>query len=677
MRRDIALAWKQWRQLRWFLALGLAGFAGLPAISAALRYLKHGEDFLPDLGHEMIWMLGAPMAIIIGTAAAAPDMRDDLRAFWGSRPISLTTWLLTGYLIGLVIVVLLCILPPAVDAAALALTHEAPWFYSYGLSTMAVVPFAAGLVYSIAFLLACTVRRASHAALLSYAAGLLVLFMPLVMPPLGSLSVLNLLAESGHVAVRPADVFGSLGGPPAGLRLPFSDLYLSFSRQYYTFAGVMAAACVLVLALTRLAVGRVWRVDAGQRVVCWTGGLVVLVLFGATALQIGSNLPVRHTIAMGPPGSAPTLIALSVQASGHGGVVLLQQRQSSTAGRPPEAPAHFLRAVEMADGSPSLGPLVPVAREPSSATAGCRLLCTAASPNRAYVLLDETNMHHGEPGVEPETLVLELLTVALDGADGDPVIGCLDLLDAIPEPASFRPLNSCAYGGRLYLGSTERTVVVDLSDPDTPRVAHVVDREELRYYVTGSPDGPDRTVELRPLPLPDRKEFRHRVSGRPDGPERTVELRLLPLPDLTPRERLAVGLQLGLVGTVEQRAEGDLVVVAGREDLTTYRVTEIDEERAVLEMAGCRRATPLERYFARGVWDMVLRDGLAYVVRARSAAIVTVYDLRDPERPTLAGHYAAPKEQFDNVVVLPDGRAMLANRELHVIGLPRRLAEGE
>lgn len=101
------------------------------------------------------------------------------------------------------------------------------------------------------------------------------------------------------------------------------------------------------------------------------------------------------------------------------------------------------------------------------------------------------------------------------------------------------------------------------------------------------------------------------------------------------------------------------------EGLTTYRVAEIDNGEARLELLGQRHDTLLERGARNPCLNMALRNGLAYVVTGQKG--MTVYDVSDPTRPRRARHFASPDQYFFAVDPLPDGRTLLAGDDLFVL----------
>ncbi len=295
MSRILALTWKEWRELRWLLVLGLIVFTGLPTMAALVVSMRNGEPLYWGFDYEMVGILAPLVALLLGTAAGVRDMRQGVRSFWQSRPVGLLPWVLVRYLAGLAVMLIVCLMPLAVEAVALGADPGRHWYTDYGMRLLAAFPLGLTAIYSVSFALGCLVRRGAHAAMLSFAACLLILFLPLLSRSLSSLSLLNILEERWHVSVEQE------GGPPVrpghlAIPIPGSGSRVEVSPQYQVFAGAMLLGSALALGLAWLAVRRDWQVRTNGPLLCWAVGLTGLVLFGSAASQIGSNLPVERQL---------------------------------------------------------------------------------------------------------------------------------------------------------------------------------------------------------------------------------------------------------------------------------------------------------------------------------------------------------------------------------------------
>src|SRR5215213_9318801 len=97
MRATLSLIWKEYREQRWFLLVALAIFCGFPLIEATGRYLRPPlsppglpatkPEFYSDAATGMVLALGGVLAIFVAIGTTTRDLRDELHAFWRSRPV--------------------------------------------------------------------------------------------------------------------------------------------------------------------------------------------------------------------------------------------------------------------------------------------------------------------------------------------------------------------------------------------------------------------------------------------------------------------------------------------------------------------------------------------------------------------------------------------------------------
>ena len=185
-----ALVWKEWHEVRAFLWIAMGVFILLPilgGLEGLAQYSRHFEFV------AMPWVVGfgGVLAVFVAVGVTCRDLTGPIETFWRSRPVSVTRWLTIKYVIGLVVVLVGCILPLAIEFAVSSDRDESLTFM------MGWFPFYGAALYSIGFLAGCLVRRTSQAAMLALAAMLLVYFLPVVLPPLAWLSV---PAVSGYLS---------------------------------------------------------------------------------------------------------------------------------------------------------------------------------------------------------------------------------------------------------------------------------------------------------------------------------------------------------------------------------------------------------------------------------------------------------------------------------------------
>jgi hypothetical protein len=141
---------------------------------------------------------------------------------------------------------------------------------------------------------------------------------------------------------------------------------------------------------------------------------------------------------------------------------------------------------------------------------------------------------------------------------------------------------------------------------------------------------------------------------------------------MSPRERLQARLALGMAN-VHQTLDGDLLVTANEKNVSTYRLTKIDDKTAHFVLEGRREHTPLERLLGSYSSSVQVMDGLAYTQEIRIGTGLTVYDLHDPTKPRSAGHFAVPKASSLTVARLFNGELLLAADRLYILKPPPAL----
>lgn len=635
MRAAFSLIWKEWRELRWFLYIGLAVFLFIPAVEMLRSWLLRGriESFMIEF---IVLALSGLLAIIVGVGATCRDLDPRLRAFWQASPIGLSRWLISKYVVGLAVVLLVCIIPLGLkiglevrERGLFFLEHRVACF---ALAVLGYYTFTVVLLFSIAFMSGCLVRRAAHAGILCVGLALLIHFLPIVFPPLRSLGAYNL-------------VFGSVGTKIS-------------VGAHWRFVLAMLAGSVLALVLGWIAVRRDWQLEVGKRLICWSLGVVVLMLASGAALQLGANRTCIQQFAIAPPNlpKGQARVVVEFVSSGQSGLLVLRDARHRSMFEPDtqRTVCHF----ELSKSGPVLGNEVAVDNA-APATKDSLSNLSQASPQIVWLEAHPNRVYHLRTHIEGEIAKLKrpeltLLTVALDRPPERAIIHQLDLLRFLPgtDERNLR-VPMCEYKGRIYVQrlhsqpSECRIAVVDLSEPDAPRVAEVLgDQPEPRFLI------------LDP-----------ETEAKVPGP---VPTRLLRIPGLSERDQLELTVRLALdLAWLPMDFSGDLAVGITPEGLATRQVARIEGIYAYFRECGWRRATPLEK--TTGVSNVLsgrvrLRNGLAYNVDPDG---LTVYDVRRPEAPRRISHYRASGQQFSDVLPLPDGRILLGGSKLHLLAPPK------
>ncbi|MGB7160181.1 MAG: hypothetical protein WBD40_19090 [Tepidisphaeraceae bacterium] len=652
MRSTISLIWKEYREQRWFLIAALAIFCGFPLIEATARYVHPPTahtgtgtivakpEFYSDSAAGMVLGCGALLAIFVAIGSTTRDLRDELHVFWRSRPIGVAQWLGTKYAVGLVTVLAACTLPLLMQFWMVADTGR-HWSVAEVGSTIGIHSFVVLLVFSVAFLLGCLVRHATHSALLALAAALVIYFLPVVVGPLAPLSVFNLMDEGAFTLER------NITPNPAGwtffLPIPGRFRVIIEPIKWTVFAAAMLGASIAAAALALFAVRRDWRLAADRQAMHWSLGGVALLLFGATAFQLGSNLKVKQQFDLPLP--SHTIGNLSFD--GTRGVAMIYEVNP----RQWHEHKHVkLCTIEMTAQGLRYGPLAvptektntPVPWEPD------KMFVRPAQPGRAYLLAQQSDsiVRNGE---SHETVAFRtLLTIDLTGASSDPVLHRLDLG---PHLALQTDAVAYQHGDTLFVNGYDRMLEIDLAHPDGPTVR--------------------RTVRDSDLPMRSRPsafgwvQFHEQVdaAGRV-----TMDVPLVPIGDLPPRGLLEARLALSQSNDRYALA-GDLLVRATENALSTYRLVQLDSANARFELLGRCEFTPLERLMGTYVTNMTVIDGRVYA-RQRGVA---VFDVTDPSKPRRAGHFVIPGTSGMKVARLADGNVMVVADRSYILTPPKAL----
>jgi ABC-type transport system involved in multi-copper enzyme maturation permease subunit len=622
MRQTLALVWKESREQLWFLLAGIALFFAPPLYEAVVRYSRgwgtHGV-FYSNNGVAMVLGVGGLFAVMLAVAATCRDLGSRVETFWLSRPIGAGRLLASKFVVGLAV-----LLAVTCGVLVMQMAMQAQSGYpgqhlrdNEAASMLFFHTFTLTFVYSVSFLMGCLVRQSARSALLAVVAGVLVYFLPIVLPPLNSVSVFRLMIDLLSSDSSPASTFGA-------------NIMLLGPLLFYATMVLGSAAC---LAASIVAVRRQWRLPAGKKLICWLLVITAMLILGAGAVQVGSNLACKRSFEVVPSGDGGRCDVAEVVLSGKRGVMLAYPNKKRWI---PDQVQLELCAFELSDSGLQVGPGVPVARGrwPGSELAFSHFAWSPQCPNRAYFLSSVTD----EQAPRRPLKSLELVTVAIDPCAPGAIIHRLDLLSAIPVRKLSWPGDArmCLYEDRIYIRAWTSVLVIGLANPDAPDLTRNINVGLLAALMVRR-DSTDRDI----------------LTG----------LRLLPLEGLPPRQRLELTMRLGATpGRIG--FEGDLVVEATEEGLTTYRVGGMEVDIARLDLIARRPATPLRRMLDSSPRRVVLHEGLAYALEHEG---LTVYDVRDPSTPRRLAHYAAGGQYFHDMAILPDGSIVLAGTSLQVI----------
>ena len=646
MRRLGVLCWKECLEVRWLAYAGLLVFL-LPAFREASNLSSYAERGM-SLGYvrEFVALSAGVLAMLVAVTVTCSDLRSGLHAFWMSRPVSLAQSLAIKWLAGLAVVVVVCAVALGCEVVMSWAMLERPDVLRHAIDqsltfTLAHSP-AIVLIYSLSFLLGCLFRRTVHAAIFSLAALLLVYFAPLLIPMLGWLSV----SESAQVVDHLVRLLQRESG---------HFLVQTLISRHAWFLAAMFGSSALATALAWVAIARNWRLRLDVKLLCWTLGGVAILLFAATAWQVGSNLKCERLTRLNDLHRA----VYCADMDGQRGVVATYEIADPR--RIEAAYNLYLQRFDMRQQNNVMVPGEvftshgPIFDRPFADPGQSGFVWSADRPN--YVHFIEEKFVRDSLGNRERRTELYLCTARFDGGDPTRRVHRLDLMPLVPDPERphvvFEPIlegetvflinarrEQAAGQSRSYRIAGWQAVVIDVSEPEAPKVARVAELPNFggRRGGWGGDGGGFR------VGLPELSEMSR--SKRLEWAVRYSQCRLSAI-------------------------EGELLVTVMRGALETYRRDNLTDTEANFTRVGQRLDTPLERLIGAYPQQMFLRDGLVYVLQSGDAGGLTVFDVRDPANPKRVGHYAAPDDRLMAIAPLPNGRTLVAGRSLHVVGPPR------
>jgi hypothetical protein len=616
-----SLAWKEWHEARAFLWIALGIFVGLPLIGGLEDTVLNSHRFEIETT-PWVQYFGGVLALFVAVAMTCRDFQGRLEDFWRSRPVGIARWLLVKYLVGLVVVMVSCTVPPAIEffINGSLRNHET-------LALIFVLTFFWMVVYSVGFLAGCLVRRTAHAAMMTVAAILLFYFLIVIVP---STRWLNL----------------------AWIIQPFSAMqYWSVGpddRMGWEFLYVMFVAPVLILSLTAvlislIAVRRGWRIDSNRKMMYGVVAAAFLAVIASAGVQLGTNLPVLRVF--DTPDHSRIMM---LRCDGHSGFAITYTASDATyldGGYTIDShPVYEFRPLRLTSSgiewdAPSMMPTinqiynfqtwVPLHPEVQYA------ITTTDDRQGVFWYGLETQQLDRDYGWRPPEYLWKRSVRApseMMSYDADPTI--------------------YTWGKRLYVIGTH-LAIFDITEPGNPQMISDV-----------------------PFPYP----YGFSMSN-PDSD--TIVLRLPPVPDLPARQRLEAAL--GGERNNYVALEGDILCRGIYGDFVAYRLVQLTDEKATFVQIAQYESTMLQRVFGPpNNSGLMLVNGFLYEgaegsdrwfdARIRSNQVfnsrATIFDVRGANPLRIVGHFGVVGAQV--VCPLPDGGALVGGDKLWLIGPPPR-----
>jgi hypothetical protein len=597
-----SLAWKEWHEVRWFFIVAVALFVGMPLLGGIEgKLFGNATHFYFDAAPWVLG-LGGVLALMVAVGIVCQDLGGRRQDFLRSRPLHLVRWVLVKYATGLAVVLVTCVPPLALDLVA----NNVKWWTQTDVAIL-WYPFFWVALYSLAFLCAALVRRVAHATMLGLAAMLLLYFLPVVFPFLQHFSIDWVMDRSQQ-----------LGQQHWYARDDLVPLHLRIEMRQFMFVAGMLVISAAALIASVLAIARDWRIESGTKMMYWSIGSTLVILFASASFRLATNLPALQQIDV-----SEKEYVFDIRFEGTSGIMLT--RGNFDRGAP------SVRSLRLSDAGLQVGSPVLFSRASHDywkETVGW------SSRNPDLVYLSEAI-----PWPDGYT-EFELRTLSL--TSGKDVAKPVWLWDrGFYDRGIGRPsLHLCedkiyAIGGNL-LG------ILNISKPAEPKLMSVEDFHRGHW-----PENHSETERYMGLPL---------------------------LPGLSARQRLST-IQFYYGG---ESVTDDILVQARDRSLNVFKLDRLTDENAHFSEVGRYEKTLLEEVFGETSGRQVkAAGGLAYVtddvrngITTVRAPRITVFDIRDPRRPRPVGHFSVPSRRFLVVCPLPDGRAIVAGDKIYLLGKP-------
>lgn len=622
MRQLLVLAWKELREVRWVWGFALVVFIALPLIGGIEgRRMSHRVVFEAS---PFVNYLGGVLAIVVAATSVCRDLEGSIVEFWRSRAVSAWRWMGTKYGVGVLVVLIACMLPLALEEwnSDFRSSHTARVLIAW-------LPFVLAAQYSLGFLCACLMPRPARAVMLALALSLLTYCLPVIFPPLSALYIPDVLRMSGvwtprHVPWVPWPVYYW----PAR-QLPFVAVALALT----VFSGIAAL----------LAVSRNWGIESVRGLTHWSIAFVFLLLFASAAFQLATNLPILQTVDLTPSGDT-----VAIYSDGRRGVVLTGLEEKGGWWTPEQA-----RAFEITPQGIRLGPAI------------CRHQVFYDDPSCHAWLRGQPNLLFSLHWTGPYTEPPEMSLVVLNLSDPSRPASTINFGSTTPHFTETQP-QLIPVGDRLYASwnpdwLTASGALVDVSDvnhlmvsPAPPFSAMI----SFAYNQIGN-------VALPPVQgVPPRELLDATVVRAGSAMQGNV------LAKLDGRAALLTFELMKL-----SRAPSKAATAAASDASTGHSDELLPRYNAEFSPAGRYDRALIEQVLGFRIEQIAGGNGYVYLSQddrtfGTSLPSITVLDVSDPTHPRPVGHFAAPEAGPLAICPLPGGRLLAGGHKLYLLGPP-------
>jgi len=648
MKASRALIYKDWHHARWFLVAGLFLFVGIPLLEAVGMQYKVGA-FRTDMPEGFVLGFGSLFAIFMAAGGVCPELGNGLYSFWRARPVALWRWVLIKYFAGLFVVLLVCVSSMALELISQTINPLVYRDSEFGWAILTYHTYTIILMYSIAFLVSCVVRKTTHAAILSAAIGLVIYFIPVLMSALEPVSVLNMIERgkaprfeivsssewtSQAIFGKSHETWGYWFGSPhrIWMRLPWDTaLIFHYYRGYWEFVITMLTAGIVVVGLTLLCLKHCVIVRMRQKLLAFSLGAIAVLIFAVGSFALGSNLTCQQSIELVPK-CEKHMYYLNGASSGNCGLAIYD--------------VYDREAKKMRPG------LIKQYEIVNDKVIVCDYSLEDVEMYSMYGR-NAVEYSHDRPGI---VWTLQSRCEKLNDTDAKRTLW-LVTLELQKESKQVKVL------GKLKLGEH---ISNDNSTPGGCSIKLYGDK--IYAYVYGklyaidvsNPAAEDAT-------LLDEKYGGPVFGESGSGGKMTRTLRLFKDESLSYQQRVQV--TVGLMDYYEiMTGEDKTFVGVSGDSIKVFKLVSSVGDQAAMESDTFRRPRPLERVMDLWPKDACLKDGLLYVLTCGGPGQgVTVFDVSMPGRVRKIAHYAAPDERFRRISLLEDGRLLAIGDSLHIV----------
>ena len=646
MNTTTALFKKEFHTAKWVLLGGILFFWSFPLLEGTGTYFRSGT-FRTDIPSEISWMFGGLFAIITACGLVCMDMPKGLYEFWRSRPVRLLPYMTVKYIVGLAVTLFVITVPLLLE---IYLFRNADHSNSFGRSILCCHTFVILLIYSIAFCAGHLFRNMTETVIISCAAMLLIYFVPVLVPAMEPLSFFNLVTDGPAPNMEIVAKLGPNETPKSSI-YPRTNWGYSFwgnrhmywmsisskslvivyvFKGFWLFTGTLSALSAVLIAGAWVCLKYHLQIRLGLKSLCWSLGLVGLILFSAAAFSVASNLTCLAKISL--PAEGEKVSPITFCFDDKGGVMLGGRYNKS------ESPRYSKLQIDRITEEPSYAyrhesyPLEILLPSHGLFYGSRRIVWSEQAPDIVYFLGSTGESEQGK-----EVLCrYRLYVIKLDdGTHTARVLGELPTGEYDAEKWKYYSEDIALDYPKLYLRLPGEVAVVDVSDDKQPRLL-------TKFMPQNGPRGGQKE-NWKVFNLPSDKT-------------------------LSEEQRRRIVRYFGRGWRIAW--DGNRCTEASYDFVCVYETREISPTEVRLEKIARRNLLPLEKLMRYDPSKTILRGDMVYQLCNNGR--LTVYGL-NKSLGTLKniGHYTAPEGRFYDMLLREDGLiTLVGNKQIHIVQPP-------